>query len=38
MKYISASEVAKKRGIRKEKYKKLCKENRIPGILKLEYR
>ncbi|EPY6472343.1 helix-turn-helix domain-containing protein [Clostridium sporogenes] len=34
MDYISAPEVAKKWGISERRVQKLCKENRIPGVVR----
>lgn len=37
MKYISASEAAKKWGISERRVQKLCEENRIPDVAKFSY-
>lgn len=37
MKYISASEAAKKWGISERRVQKLCEEKRIPGVAKFSY-
>lgn len=37
LKYISASEAAKKWGISERRVQKLCEENRIPDVAKFSY-
>lgn len=37
MEYISVSEISKKWGISERRVQKLCKENRIPGVIKFSH-